>query len=189
MSSDESSTFLDSFAYPLVPPAMPLHLVNATIRPEREAFPKPENGRWSDGQWERVQPLFHTLLPKHASRIHNHDLIRERALLWVYSKVSWNYHISSQSDSHSWRDVRALHQSGQIGGHVAQPAKKFLRDNMTKNTELLEIAKMTLDQALEDAADRSGVEKWQRKVDVLVMYQRSRIDMILKNIQDGESFL
>jgi hypothetical protein len=60
---------------------------------------------------------------------------------------------------------------------------------MTKNTELLEIAKMTLDQALEVAADRAAVEKWQRKVDVLVIYQRSRIDMILKNIEDGESFL
>lgn len=168
---------------------MPLHLVNTTIRPEREAFPKPENGRWSDGQLERVQPLFHTLLPKQISRIHNYDLIRERALLWVYSKVSWNYHIASQSGSHSWRDVRALHQSGKIGGHVAQPAKKFLRDNMTKNTELLEIAKMTLNQALEDAADRAAVEKWQRKVDVLVMYQRSRIDMILKNIEDRERFL
>ena len=188
MSRDESGEILDSFGYPLIPRALPLQMVTVPD-PATENMAKHRRGVWTDSQWLRVQPLFHVLLSEMIRNIQGHDAMRENALVWAYSKVSFNYHLSSQNDSRSWRDVRALHQSGKISGHISQTAKKFLRDSMTKHTELLDIAKITLDQALEHAVDQASVRKWQRKVDVVIMYQKNRIDMIVKNIADGESFL
>jgi hypothetical protein len=161
--------------------------VVADAAPESKIAAKERKGEWSNGQWERVQPLFQVLLSDRTWSIPGHDFIRERTLLWLYSKISFNYHLASQNDSRCWRDIRALQASGRITGDRAQNAKKFLRDSMEKHTELLQIAKKTLDQALEGAVHQDELSMWQKKVDIVILYQNSRIDMIVKNIDEGRN--
>ena len=145
------------------------------------------NGRWSEGQWERAEPLFRHLLDRKVSGFPQYDHVRERALLWLYSKVNENNFLASQNEARCWRDVRAFAEPGRIAGHKPQRSKRLFRDSMTKSTELMEVSKSTLDAALCNAEDQEALSMWQRKVNVLITYQKARIGQVLLNVNDEQS--
>lgn len=154
-----------------------------------DSVSKDRPASWSDEQITRVRPLFDLLFGTDPLASAKFDLTRERALLWMYSRVSHAYHLSSQNDGRSWRELRNLHTSGLVSDDAIQRAKKHLRSTSTKQTELLEIAKLTLDQALEGAVDKQALRLRQREVDTLIRYQKARTEQMLLSIAEHEAFL
>lgn len=115
-------------------------------------------------------------------------IIRQRALVWLYSKMNQNYYLACQNEGRCWRDVRALLDTKRALGHVSQRPKRQFRDSMTKTIELLEIAKGWLDDSLEYATDQQAmIRDLQRKVEATLMYEKSRMKQVLLNINDHQS--
>ena len=64
-------------------------------------------------------------------------IIRQRALLWLYSKVNDNYFLADQNEGRCWRDLRAALDWKYFETHTLQQPKREFRDSMTKTIELL----------------------------------------------------
>ncbi|KAF2436320.1 hypothetical protein EJ08DRAFT_711179 [Tothia fuscella] len=178
------TSVLDSYGYSLDPST----IIQSPIDADKAAK---EQDSWSEGQWERVKPLFQTLLnglPNSTpGPIVIHNSIRERSLLWMYSKMNQNYYMACQNGGRCWRDIRAILDSDHAVGHVSQRPKRQFRDSMTKTIELLDIAKEWLEGFLEGAQDQKAFRTLKRKVEIIQSYEKARFAQVLLNIQDHQS--
>ena len=146
------------------------------------------SGVWSEGQWERIQPVFLALLPPPSPSLEPEtSSLRERAHLWMFSKVNDHYFLACQNEGRCWRDLRAILDSGSDKNRTSQRPKRQFRDSMTKTIELLKISIDWLDTVLHSMNDQSTYKSLRRKVTVTLNYEEARLGQVLLNINDEQN--
>jgi hypothetical protein len=143
-------------------------------------------GNWAEAQWNRVSPFVQFLASSHQAPLDSAAL-KERSLLWLYSKMNHNYFLACQNEARCWRDIRAILDKSHAGPTASQRPKRLFRDSMTKTTELLEIARDWLDRTIGTATDTDALKQLQLNAEITLGYEKSRIGQVLLNISDYQA--
>lgn len=143
-------------------------------------------GAWNDRQWQRAMPLFGALIPPPSLGV-KPGRIRERSLLWLYSKLNDNYFLACQNEGRCWRDLRTILDKGCLKDRTSQQPKRKFRDSMTKTIELLKISTEWLNSELDSANDQEAYQKLRQKVGMIMSYEGARLSQVLLNISDEQS--
>lgn len=184
MSQSPHGKALDSFGFSFDSPATRLGLTSLQKHHAEYAREFQKAGTWNDGQWQRTMPLFNALISP--SLDVKPGRIRERSLLWLYSKLNDNYFLACQNEGRCWRDLREVLDKGCLEDRTSQQPKRKFRDSMTKTIELLKISEW-LNSELDSADDQEAYQKLRQKVGMIICYEEARLSQVLLNISDEQS--
>lgn len=119
---------LDSYGFSLTSSAGLSKPSSSAYIPDDDSGEKPQRrGGWTEGQWNRIWPIFRDLTyrpsplsPLAWTPTPGPGVLRERALLWMYSRLNANYYLACQNEGRCWRDLRAILDQGSIKNRTSQ---------------------------------------------------------------------
>ena len=150
------------------------------------SMPSEKRGNWAEAQWDRVSPFVQFLASPPQAPLAT-AVIKERCLLWLYSKMNHNYFLACQNEARCWREIRAILDKSHPEPTASQRPKRLFRDSMTKTTELLEIARDWLDRTIETATDNVALKHLQLNAIITLSYEKARLGQVLLNINDYQA--